>query len=175
MPMQTSYDLAPAVAVEGALACRMVDAEIDSKYNGEASAKIKFGRGVKWGSATDGKSVKLPAAETDKLCGFTVRTHSIDPGERGELDDDDTDDTTGGVKSGGQLNVLRKGALWVKVRTGCAPGDKLWVRAVAGAGEWLGAAENADDSTDMIDATDKGEFQTFAAANGLAKLRVNFG
>lgn len=169
MPMQTDYSLAPAAAVEGQLACRYIDAEIDSKYNAEASASIKFGRAVEWASGTDGKAVKLPNAETDKICGFTVRTHSIDPGERGELDDDN------GVIAGGQLNVLRKGTLWVKVRTGCAPGDKLWVRAVSGGGdELLGGAENADDSTDMIDCTSQGEFQTYAAANGLAKLRCKF-
>lgn len=167
MPMQTSYDDAPAAAVEGQLACRYNEAEIDSCYNADAVA-INWGRGVEWASGTDEKAVKLPNAETDKIKGITVRSHSIAPDPRGELDDTD------GVKVGGQLNVLRKGSLWVKVHTGCAPGDRLWVRAVAAGAEWLGACENADDGTDMVDCTAKGEFTTFAAADGLAKLRVNF-
>lgn len=167
MPMQTDYSLAPAAAVEGQLACRYIDAEIASGYNAEASASINFARGVKWGSATDEKAVKLPTAETDKIKGITVRTHSIDPGERGELDDTD------GVIAGGQLNVLRKGTIWVKVRTGCAPGDKLWVRCTATPGD-IGTLENADDGTETVDCTAQGEFQTYAAADGLAKLKVKF-
>lgn len=167
MPMQTDYSDAPAPAVEGQLACRYKDAEIDSGYNADAVA-INWGRGVEWASGTDGKAVKLPNAETDKIKGITVRTHSIAPDPRGELDDTD------GVKVGGQINVLRKGTLWVKVPTGCAPGDRLWIRAVAAGDEYVGACENADDGTDTIDCTEKGEFQTFAAPNGLAKLRVNF-
>lgn len=170
MAMQTDYGYGPsAAAVEGQLACRYEDAEIASSYNAEASAKIPFGRGVEYQSATDEKPVKLPNAETDKIKGITVRSHSIAPDPRGELDDTD------GVKVGGQLNVLKKGTIWVKVRTGCAPGDRLWIRAVsAGGDELLGGCENADDSTDTIDCTAKGEFVSYAAANGLAKLRVNF-
>lgn len=168
MPMQTDYSYAPAVAVEGQLACRYADAEIDSSYNGDVVA-INWGRGVEWASGTDDKAVKLPNVETDKIKGITVRSHSIAPDPRGELDD------ANGVKVGGQLNVLVEGEIWVKVHTGCAPGDRLWVRAVVnGAGTFLGGCENADDGTNMIDCTAKGSFRTFAAADGLAKLRVDF-
>jgi hypothetical protein len=170
MPMQTTYPVAPDAAVEGALACRRNEAEIDSGYNADA-VNIRFGLGVEFASSTLGAAVKLPNAQTDVIKGITVRTHTQDPGERGELVD--TVDT-GGVKPGGTLSVLRKGTIWVKCRLSTAPGAKLFVRAVAGAGEWLGACEAAADSTDMVDCSTKGEFQTFAAALGLAKLRVNF-
>ncbi len=167
MPMQTDYSAAPAAAVNGQLASRYNDSEIASMYNAEASAAIQFGRGVKYGSATDGEQAKLPAAETDKIAGITVRSHSIDSGDRGELND------TTGVEAGGQLNVLKKGEIWVYCRTGCAPGDKLWVRCTATPGD-VGECLNADDGTETIDCTAKGEWLTYAAAEGLAKLRVNF-
>lgn len=167
MPMQTDYSFAPAVAVEGQLACRENEARIDSCYNADA-VSILFGRAVEGASATDEKAVKLPNVETDTVKGFTVRTHSIAPDPRGELDD------TLGVKVGGQLNVLRQGTIWVKVRTGCAPEDKLWVQTVSTGGRLIGGAENADDGSNTIDCTTKGRFVTYAAALGLAKLYVNF-
>lgn len=166
MPMQTDYSDAPAAAVEGMIACRLLDAEIMSCFNGD-SGEILFGRGVESASATDHRSVKLPNAETDKIIGFTCRTHSIDPGDRGELDD------TLGVAIGGSLNVMVKGTLWVKVRTGCAPYERLWVRCTASPGA-VGTAENADDGTETIDCTGSGRFVSYAAADGLAKLAVDF-
>lgn len=170
MPMQTDYSLAPPAAVEGQISCRLNDCKIDSQFNAEASASIKFGLAVKWGSATDRHAAKLPVAETDKVMGFACRSHSIDSGPRGELDD------TNGVKVGGQINTLRVGELWVKVRTGCGPGDRLWVQTTVagGASRVVGGAENADDGSNTVDCTAQGEFQTFAAAGGLARLRVDF-
>lgn len=167
MPMQTTYNYAPDAAVEGQLACRPNAAVIDSAYNADA-VPINFGRGVEYGSGTDEKAAKLPNAETDKIKGITVRSHSIDPGERGELDDAE------GVKVGGQLNVLADGEIWVRVRTGCAPGDRLWIRAIAAGGGEPGDCENADDGVNMIDCTRQGEFRTYAAPGGLARLRVKF-
>jgi hypothetical protein len=115
MPMQTDYSVAPSAAVEGQIACRLLDAAIDSCYNADSGRSCSAARS-KWGSATDSKSpVKLPNAETDKIKGITVRTHSIDFGDRGEGDD------TNGVEAGGQLNVMTRGTIWVKVPTGCAP------------------------------------------------------
>ena len=167
MPMQTDYPTAPSAAVEGQIACRLNDAQISSAYNAEASAKIGFGLGVIYGSATLEAAAKLPSAETDKVMGITCRTHSIDSGERGELDDTD------GVKAGGQLNVLTEGTIWVKATTGCAPGEKLWVRCTATPGI-VGSCGNADDGTETIDCTKEGTWLTYAAADGLAKLRVKF-
>jgi hypothetical protein len=173
MPVQNTYSIAPARAVNGQLACRRDKAEIDTAYNGEASAAINFGLGVKWGSATDKDSVKLPTAETDKIRGMTVRLHTYDPGDQGDI-------TASGVSAGAKLNILKAGEIFVTCDTGCAPGDKLWIRAVGGGDhgggvpERVGAPENADDSTDMIDCTALGEWQEFAAAGSIAKLRVRF-
>lgn len=172
MTMQTTYEVEPDKALEGQVDAKTLrDGDFKTAYNGEASAKILFGRGVIWGSATDGKVAKLPSAETDKVMGITAHSHNYDTGPNGNLD---PDPTTGGVRPGVKLSVLRRGVIVVKVRTGCAPGDRGWVRAVAGGGEWLGAIENADDSTDMIDCTGQIEFLEYAAANGLARVAVDF-
>ena len=79
-----------------------------------------------------------------------------------------------GLLPGAIMNVLRKGRIWVVCESGCDPDDRLWVRAVAGAGEYLGACENADDSTDTIDCTGQGVWRTTAAAGELAVLEVDF-
>lgn len=168
MPVQTSYPTTPNAALEGQLAHAdgMLSAEIKSMYSAEASAEIPFGYGVKWGSATDGKAAKLPALETDKVAGVVVFSHSYENGPNGELG-------TTGVKPGGKLHVLRKGVIWVKVRTGCAPGDRAWLRCTATPGA-VGSWENADDGTETIDCTAQGVFESYAAADGMAKLRVDF-
>ncbi len=168
MPMQTTYTDSPANGIAGQLACRYNDAEIASCYNAEASAEVAFGTAVKWGSATDQKAVKVPAAETDKIKGVVVHSHAYENGENGELG-------TTGVQSGGKLEVLRHGEIWVIAEDGCAPGDRAWVRCTAGgAGELVGGFPIADEGTETIDTTSYLEFQTYAAAGGLAKLRCRF-
>jgi hypothetical protein len=133
--------------------------------NDEASASIAFGRAVKFGSATDGTSAKLPSAETSVIAGIVVHSHSY---ASNELD-------ATGVIVGGVLNVLRKGRVWVTVEDAVVPGDRLWVRGVAGGDpEFLGGLLPADDSTDTVDCTNQGQFLTAAAAGALALLEVNF-
>lgn len=168
MAVQTTYNQEPEIAVAGALACEHNEASIMSMFNAEASAEIPFGFGVKWGSATDAKSAKLPAAEADNVVGIVVRLHTYETGTGGELG-------TSGVKAGGKLNVLRRGVIWAVAEDACVPGDRLWVRCtVGGAGEVLGGLTNADEGTETIDATAQGTWLTAAAAGGLAKLSVDF-
>lgn len=168
MPVQTTYDVAPAVAVAGKLACRMADAQVDTMFSGESSAKVLFGRAVMYGSATDGKNAKLPVAETAQIAGIVCHLETYENGENGEL-------TATGVAPGGKLNVLRKGVIWVKVEDAVVPGDRLWVRGVAGGDpEFLGGLLPADDGTDTVDCTMFGQFKTPAGAGELAKLAVNF-
>jgi hypothetical protein len=172
MTMQSTYEVDPDVALEGQVDAKTLrDGDFRTMYNGEASAKILFGRAVKWGSATDGKIAKLPAAESDKVVGLTAHSHDYDTGPNGNLD---PDPDTGGIRPAAKCTVLRRGTMTVKVHTGCAPGDRGWVRAVAAGDEWLGAVENADDSTDMIDCTAQIEFLDYAAADGLARVAVDF-
>jgi hypothetical protein len=165
MAAQTSYPVSMTAAIEGALADNG-NVDIRPYYNG-AAAEIAFGRAVKFG-ASDNAAI-LPAAETDKIVGITVHSHRYSKG----TSTSDLGDT--GMRQGVTMDVLRKGRIWVKCEDGCVPGDRLWVRAVAGgAPEYLGGLNNADDSTDMIDCTNQGQWLTTASAEGLAILEVNF-
>jgi hypothetical protein len=173
MAVQTSVSDRPDAAYAGLLVG--TQHTIVGMKNAEASASIAFGRGVvfKSGGTTDQDAV-LPAAETDKFAGVVChshvydRTYSLADGSTaGELD-------STGLKPGAMMNVVRKGMLWAVCEDGCAPGDKLWVRGVAaGDPEFLGGLNNADDSTDMIDATAVGTWLTTASAGGLAILSLN--
>lgn len=177
MDVQTTFSDAPAAGYAGMLDSN-VDHDIITMKNAEASAEMAFGRGVvfKTTAPTSDKEAYLPSAETDTPIGIVVHSHNYAPAW--------TDVASGttygglgstGVKPGEMINVLRKGRILVVCEDGCKPGDKLWIRAVAaGDPEFLGGLNNADDGTDMIDATSKGTWLTSASAGGLAWLDVNF-
>lgn len=175
MSVQTTFSDAPAAGYAGMLDSN-VDHDIITMINAEASASIDFGLAVKFkDTVTTDKDAVLPAAEGDSILGIVVHSHNYAP----QWTDVSTGTTYGELKSdglapGAMLNVLRRGRILVICDSGCEAGDKLWVRAVAGVGERLGACENADDSTDTIDCTAKGTWLTSAAAGELAWLDVNF-
>lgn len=175
LALQTTYSTAPAIGFEGMLE-GTYPAMIVTAKNAEASASIGFGRAVvRKAVPTSDLDAVLPSAETDKPFGIVVHSHNYtrtwidaDGNTLGDLD-------TTGLKPGVLLSLLRKGRILVKCEDGCVPGDKLWIRAVAaGDPEFLGGLNSADDSTDMIDATAMGEWQSTATAGGLAWLEVDF-
>lgn len=165
MAVQTSYGTSMTAAIEGALADNGPH-DVVTRYNEEASAKIPFGRGVKFGANDNG--ALLPAAETDKVVGIVLHTDQYTTGSDGEL-------TSTGLIPDAMMSVLRKGRVWVTAEDGCAPGDRLWVRCTAGgAGEVVGGLNNADEGTETIDCTAQGVWLTTAAAGELAILEVDF-
>lgn len=175
MARQTTYDTDPAAAFAGLIAeaGAFLNGDVRGMYNAEASAKIPFGRAVKWGSTTDNRAAKLPAADSDKIVGIVAHSHAYENDATfGELD---PSTTTGGVRAGGKLSVLRRGVIWVVAEDAVVPGDRLWVRAVAGGDpEFLGGCTNADDGSDTIDCTGQGEWLDAADAGELARLSVDF-
>lgn len=171
---QTTYGLQPALGFSGDLDRKAPHRTLTMK-NTEATASIPFGVAVKRkaAAATDMDAV-LPAAETDTVLGFVVReqTYSLkytnqDGDAFGQLDDK-------GLMVGTLFTVAVMGRMLVTVRTGCTAGQGVWIRAVAAGVEVLGAPENADDGTDMIDATKQAHFETTASANGLAWVAFDF-
>jgi hypothetical protein len=171
--VQTSYATAPSQGYAGTLASG--DHDVITMKNVEASASIPFGKAVifKAGGSTDMDAL-LPSVETDKVAGIVIRSHAY---EKSWTDNDGNTygglDATG-VRTGQLLNVLRRGRILVTAATAVVPGSRLWVRAVAGVGETLGALEDADDSTDMIDCTKQGVWMSTADVGGLAWLEVDF-
>lgn len=175
MANQTTYDILPAIGFSGMQAVPDRNDYLALK-NVEASASIPFGVAVKLKTSSPDSDLDalLPAAETDVIVGIVAFSQTYD---RAWIDADgvthgDLDAT--GLRPGSIMQVATRGRLLVQCDTGCKPGDHLWVRAVAGAGERLGACENADDSTDMIDCTNVGLWLTTAVADGLAWLQFDF-
>jgi hypothetical protein len=174
MGAQTTYSDAPTIGFEGTLDADYPDAFLTMK-NVEASASMAFGRAVvfKTVGATSDMDALLPATENDLPAGIVqkieshARAWTSDGATYGDLDQN-------GVRTGSLFRCVTKGRMLVKAAKACKPGDKLWIRAVAGGGEYLGALENADDSTDMIDATAKGRWLSTASAGGLAWLEFDF-
>ncbi len=176
MAIQTSVSVAPAQGYAGTLDPAYPHVLI-SAQNGESSASIPFGKAVVWdpsSPATD-FSVTLPAAETNAVMGLAVHSHHysrawVDQSgnTHGELD-------ATGLRPGTTFTVARKGRMLVTAATDVVAGvSKLWVRAVAGLGETLGALEDADDSTDMIDCTTQGRWMSTVSAGNLAWLEFDF-
>lgn len=168
MSVQTSYGVTRTIAIEGQLADNGPH-DVIPLFNGESSAKINFGRAVKW-NGTDGLSAKLPAAESDIVAGIVVHANQYSTGSDGEL-------TSTGLIPGAMMSVLRKGRVWVMARTAVVAGvSRLWVRAVSSETgyEVYGGLEDADDGTDTIDCTACGVFLDTGAQGALVRLEVDF-
>jgi len=167
MGVQSTYG-DRAIGIEGQLygtgqheVLTMINQETEA---GDGTDEMAFGHAVKFEGSTNDQGASIVGAQADLVAGIVLHSHAYDPDALGTV----------GVKPAQTLNVLRKGQVLVAVPTGCSPGDRLYVRRTAGAGEALGACENAADSTDMIDCTNQGVFLTTAAAGGLAVLEVDF-
>lgn len=164
MAVQTSYSSSMTGAFAGLLYGD--NNYCVAMYNNESSAEIAFGRAVMFGSATDPYSAKLPVAETAIIAGIVAHSHNyVVTTELG----------TTGLKVGVVMNVLRRGRIWVVTEDACVPGDRIYVRGVAGGDpEFLGGIVPADDSTDTVVSTVNGMYLTAAAAGALALIEVNF-
>ncbi len=162
MTVQTTYTQELARGISGQLADSGPH-KIDSYVN-EDAAEVRFGAAVAQGAADDGAI--LPADPADEIVGLVVHSHAFHKSE-------DLGDT--GLKTGVCMSILRKGRILVTCRSGCAAGDRLFVRQDASGGgtEFLGAPENAED-VDGIDNTNQGRWMTSAAAGELAELEVDF-
>ena len=159
---QTSYNTSMTIGIQGQLA-DAADNTIVTAFNEESSAEMPFGHALVRGSADNG--ALLPDNTSDKLLGILLHSHNYDPDS--QLGDD-------GVLPDETLSVLRKGRVLAKCIDGCSPGDGLFVRCVTAGNEQEGELRASSDSTDCIDATNMGTWQTTASAGGLAWLEVDF-
>ena len=163
MAVQSTYSSAMAVGLPGMLYDNGPN-DVISMINNEATAEMAFGTAVAFEGSTRDKGALAPDATTDIIAGILLRSMTY-----GEATLGDT-----GVKPGGVLNVLRKGRVWVTAEQAVAPGDRLFIRAVATGDEVEGALGMEADGTDMIDSTGQGVWLSTAAAGALAVLEVDF-
>ena len=165
MTAQTDYSETMAIGFAG-----MVDPQSNPQYktmrNDEASAEVRFGVAVAYKDRTaDAASADLLSATSDIVPGIVAHSHAYDSVV--DLGDDGVLPTKG-------LNVLRSGRILVIAEEAVDAGDPLFVRAVATGSELFGGLRMSADSTDCIDMTGRGQWDSIAAAGELAWLRVDF-
>lgn len=165
---QSSYSKYFAIGQAGQIDFSYGKTEVITMRNDEASASMAFGRAVKFDdAATDPTSAKLPAAIADQIAGIVGHSH--------EYDDTQLDAAETGVLPDMTINVLRRGRILVVCEDAVTRGDRLHIRAVAaGDPEFLGGLLPAADTTDTIDSTGQGFWDSNAAAGELAWLIVDF-
>lgn len=166
---QTTYSSTPSKAYAGLRVVGEGDI-IEPRIQGEASAVIPYGYGV-IRHTTDVTKAILPTTETDKVLGLVCRSHEYMDGISY-----DPDATPPGIKPGANLNILRRGKIWVLAEDAVtAAGDRGWVRCTAGgAAEYVGGVTSADEGTETIDCTNQVEFQAACAAQDLVLVEVDF-
>lgn len=135
--------------------------DIDPGIQAEASAEIPFGGCVVFGTTEQG--VKLPAANTDKPKGIISHSHAYDK---------DTELGTTGLKPKTQVNVVRRGQVWVTVEEAVAIGDRGYVR-YAGTGQ-KGAFRKSAVAGETLDVTSEVQFKTSTSGAGIALVDCDF-
>lgn len=174
---QTTYNAAPAIGYAG-MRQGLANDDVITLKNVEVSAGMPFGIAVVWKTSgtTSDIDALLPATTADLVAGIVAHSHTHMPAwtdsagvVHGEL-------AATGLVPGTLMNIVRVGKIMVSVATGCKPSDRLWVRCISNGAisTQLGSCENANDGSNMIDATKQAQFITTAAANGLAWLDCNF-
>lgn len=166
---QITYATAPAGAFAGMRVPSPGDI-VEGRIQGEASAVVPFGYAVKR-HASDATKAILPTAETDKILGLVCHSH-----EYMESTSYDSTATPPGVKVGANLNILRRGKIWVLAEDAVTTaGDRGWVRCTAGStNEYVGGVTSADEGTETIDCTKQIEFLAAVAAQALVLVEVDF-
>jgi|GEM_PF-6666581 len=152
--MQTVFNERKEIAFEGMLADSSMRTVV-SKY--AEGAGLEFGLGVTLGTDKE-KQRKALSLVADIFAGVIVHEHT----EEGAQPAD---------KEG--ISVLEQGKIYVKVEEAVAPGDPVFVRAVAEGAERAGAFRKSQDATDCIDLSAYAKWDSVAGADGLAVLHIN--
>jgi len=168
-PVQTTYLDNPPLPYAG-LSGSCDDEAISGFFNTDV-VSIPFGFGVARDNTSPydllGNGAKLPTATTDKIAGIVRHSHAFSNSPNGDLD-------ATGLKVGAMMDVLRVGRIWGICEDGCVPGDRLFIRCTA-AGTGKGSLRSTDPGgSTVVDCTTKAEWQTKAAALGVAMLDVDF-
>lgn len=173
-PVQSTYLDNPPLPYAGLAGDGSEGTQIVGAFNTEASAEIAFGLAVVRDNTApydvNGNGAKLPSAASGAgsvLLGIVRHSHAFSNSPGGDLG-------TTGLKPGTMMDIMRVGRIWAICEDGCSPGDRLFVRhTAAGTGRGSLRATDAGGAT-CLDATTKGEWQTKAAALGVAMIDVDF-
>lgn len=111
--------------------------------NAEASDAIKFGWPVV-ASSSNADDCTIADATTSLIAGFVIRDDKYYA---------DLENTDAGLLPGVALTVMERGEMQFLCESAMAPGDRVYVRVVAGVGETIGAVRATADGTDCVDCT----------------------
>jgi len=148
MPYTENYNIDPAIAQEGQVA----DTSPAVILSRTVEADIAFGRAVQKGT----KEHCVVAAAAGPVVGITVRSQAT--GARAATPDVYPANDTAGI--------LTQGPIWVKVDSTVAEGDDVTVTVATGLFGTKAVAAG-------VIAVPNAVFDTGAAANGLARIRIN--
>lgn len=175
--MQTSYSVYQSAGFAGMRADNSA-ISVDTAVNVEASAEIPYGVMVQLGAAiadqtsgqpgySSGTPVKLLAATTDDLWGIVMHDHTKATGlTTSELGED-------GLLPAACFNVMTVGRIYVPVEEDVAPGDSVFVRAVAAGAEQAGAFRKSADGTDCIDISARARWVKSGSTSQPAILEID--
>lgn len=135
--------------------------QVDSFFN--ESGDIPFGIGLIQGTAYN--QAKVPSSFTDKIIGIAVKT---------DVYDNLSLSGSNGVPSGGPVNILSFGDIYVLPEQSVSPGDPVYMRIVAPGSEQVGAFRKDSDSGNAILVPGLSWFTT-GSATSPAMLRVRLG
>lgn len=177
MNLQTSYPAKPVIGIAGQLTGSDQPHVMKPMKNAEASVSIPFGVAVayKTSSPTSDYDAILTSGAGAKIAGLVAWSPdyarawtAADGTVYGDLD-------SVGLKVGVILSVLRAGNMIVVTQQAVKPGDPLFVcHTAATVYSAKGQLGNADESSNTIDCTNRGTWQSTAAALGLAWVEVDF-
>lgn len=161
--MQTSYAATMPVAFAGMIADNRDTVTESGVLEGTA---IPFGLALTRGTADP--QVKVPAALSAKLQGVARHTHA-------QYNQDLSG--TAGIPAKGDVNVLRRGVIWVRVEENVAAEDAAYFRVTANGGNtqlggWRKSVDN-NGSADTAVLAPGCVFRSAATAGNLAKLEIN--
>lgn len=173
--LQTTFDETPPKAFIGTLDGSRFSNK-STAINAEASASIPFGTPIAWkpSSALSDLDSTIPANSTDKLRGIVYRTDGYMPaftdrhGTHGQLGAD-------GLVPKTVMEIARAGRIFVKCKTGCSPGQPVYISYSAGSTyDAAGQFGNAAEASHTIDVSGRCMWDSTASAGEGAWLLFDF-
>ncbi len=155
-PVQTAYTAEQVVAQEGQRADLGL---IDIISKTAEDSDFEYGKAVVRG--TGDNQALLPAAGSVDFLGITEFTTA---GVANASDEHLYEENS-------EMNILRKGRIWVVTEDACVPGDDVYFRHVATGAEKFGALRTDADGTDATQIAGA-TFETTAVAGGLAIVQL---
>jgi len=129
------------------------------------AADLPVGIGVVQASDDDECRLATSGDAAVDILGVVERDHSAIKSNAGSSGDDS-------LEQGATVSIVKRGEIWVEVEEAVTPGDDVYCRVVAGAGEQAGAFRTDADSGDAVQLS-SATWRSTTTGAGLAKLALS--